>query len=444
MPAGGRCALHPLIRQFAAEKLAAEEKAEAAGRHGDYFLRLLARLGRAAEKGDLRSLDAIDGDLENHRRAWRWAIAQRRTDRLADCALVLMRFFEIRGRTAEGLDLLLEAQAEMGDGAAPPPACAAPLSAAIAHLQFRMYRLDEAAASARRGLAHSRSAGSRGARALCLNVLGICHFLSGKNLQAKRFHEQAIRQARAANDMRMASAAQSNLAMVEKELGHYDRAEQSMLEVLAQQREWGDWVRAASLLNNLAALHQARGDWPAARACLDEGIGLSEAHGIAQVRPHLLVNLAVVSYYLAADDESLRISMQALEAARAMANRAAEASALINLVRLAVRRGDCIEARIRLAEAMACPALVHNPPVQLDCVLAFATIRDTEGQADAAAALLRYFLARPDIEPVGRAEAQARLARLPPDCADAPVPVVALDALMQAIAAEIAPAAPVA
>jgi DNA-binding SARP family transcriptional activator/tetratricopeptide (TPR) repeat protein len=437
MPGGGRCSLHPLIRQFSIGKLGAEEYAQASHRHADWFMPLLTRLGRGVERGDLRSLDAIEDDLENCRQAWRWAVSMRRTDSLAACASVLMRFFEVRGRTLEGLDLLLEAQAAVCNGPAPPPACAANLSASIAHLQFRMYRLDEAAASARRGLVYARAAASRAAHARCLNVLGICHYLWGKNLQAKRFYEQAVRQAHAANDTHTVSAAQSNLAMIEKELGNYDSAEQSMLAVLGRQREWGDWVRVVSLLNNLAAVYLARGKWLAARGCLDEGIQLCDAHGIEQVRPHLLVNLALVSCYVADDDEAQRLSRQALAVARALAERGAEAPALINLVRLAVRRGDCVEAGKHLHEAIASSASMQNPSVQLDCVLAFATIRAAQGQAHCAAALLRYFLARPQIEPVGRAEAEACLAGLPGDAANTPAPDIALALLVQDIADEL-------
>ena len=437
MPGGGRCSLHPLIRQFSIGKLGVEEFAQASRRHADWFLPLLARLGGGAEKGDLRSLDAIENDLENCRQAWRWAVSLRRTDSLAECASVLMRFFEVRGRALEGLDLLLEAQAAVCNGPAPPPACAANLCASIAHLQFRMYRLDEAAASARRGLVYARAAASRAAHARCLNVLGICHYLWGKNLQAKRFYEQAVRQAYGANDVHTVSAAQSNLAMIEKELGNYDSAEQSMLEVLGHQREWGDWVRVVSLLNNLAAVYLARGKWLVARGCLDEGIELCQTHGIEQVRPHLLVNLALVSCYVAADDEAQRLSRQALAVARALADRGAEAPALINLVRLAVRRGDCVEAGKHLHEAIASSASMQNPSVQLDCVLAFATIRAAQGQAHSAAALLRYFLARPQIEPVGRAEAEACLAGLPGDAANTPAPDIALALLVQDIADEL-------
>jgi hypothetical protein len=110
---------------------------------------------------------------------------------------------------------------------------------------------------------------------------------------------------------------------------------------------------------------------------------------------------------------------------------------LINLVRLAVRRGDCVEAGEYLHEAIASSASMQNPSVQLDCVLAFATIRAAQGQAHSAAALLRYFLARPQIEPVGRAEAEACLAGLPGDAANTPAPDIALALLVQDIADEL-------
>ncbi len=437
MPPGGRCALHPLIRQFANDKLGAEQLEQARRSHANWFLSQFARLGRGAEKGELRALDEIDADLENCRQAWHHAVSHANVDRITQCALVLMRFFELRGRTQEGLDLLVEARAGVCSGPTPPVACAANLDAAVAHLKFRIYLLEDAAAGARRGLTHARAAGARTALALCLNVLGICHYLWGKNLQAKHFVEQAIRQARAGNDARTASAAQTNLAMVEKELGNYEGSERLLLEVLAQQREWGDRVRVASLLNNLAALHLTRGQWNDARACLVEGLALSEAHGIAQVRPHLLVNLAVVSYYVADDEEAQRISLEALDMSRRMANRMAEASALINLVRIAVRRRECAEARTRLREAIACPARLDNPSVQLECLLAFATLRGAEGQSRRAAALLRDYLSRPDIEPVRSAEASACLTALPDDGADVPARDIALAVLVQDIGDEL-------
>ena len=189
-------------------------------------------------------------------------------------------------------------------------------------------------------------------------------------------------------------------------------------KVLAQQRERGDWVRVASLLNNLAALYEARGEWQAARACLDEGIEISDR---ARHRPGAAAPAGRTwrssATSAATTREAERVSRRALEVARAMANRGAEATALINLVRLALRRGDSAAARDRSAAGDRRSA--HALEIQLDCLLAFARLRALEGAATAAAPLLRYFLARPEIEPADRDDAEACLAGLPSGAADA-------------------------
>ena len=126
MPPGGRCALHPLIRQFAAAKLEPQVRDEARRRHASWFLGFLVRAGPNADAGEQQALDRIGEELENCRQAWRWAIDAGATEQIGASAAALKQFFGVRGRVVEGLDLLSEARRV----AAPAPACAARLSAA--------------------------------------------------------------------------------------------------------------------------------------------------------------------------------------------------------------------------------------------------------------------------------------------------------------------------
>lgn len=447
MPDLERCSLHPLIRRFAFAKLDAAGLQEAERRHADCFLGELAHIDREVMKGELRALDRIDADLENCRSAWRWAVAQRESDRIAACAIALMRYFEVRGRTLEGLELLSDAHAALCSAPDVPPLCAAHLCAAIAQLHVRLHRFDEAAEWARRGITHARaaSAPARIALALCLSVLGLCRHADGEYPQAKRFFEQAIRHARAAADLRTATAVQGNLAMVLAALGEYDASRRLMLELLARRREWGDWIQVASLLNNLAALHVANGEWQQARSCAEEGIAVTQAHGILQPQPNLFVNRAVVSLQLCSDAEAELAAREALEIARVFVNRGAEAQALILLAQLAARRHETAAAREHLQDALACPPMPNNPPLQLDWLFAYASLRAAEGETSSAADVLCWMLARPDIEPVERARAQALLAGLrieSTDPADAAEPNAALPERLRQAAAELATGLP--
>jgi ATP/maltotriose-dependent transcriptional regulator MalT len=200
-----------------------------------------------------------------------------------------------------------------------------------------------------------------------------------------------------------------------------------MLEVLERQRQLRDWIGVVIRLNDLAALHQARGEWSPALHYLQEGLSVSERHGIAFVRPHLLINLALVSFFDGRLDDAEQIGRQVLAEARLAANRQAEATALLHLVRVAVRRGDLGGARTLLADAFPVAAAMASVPMQLDGVFCFAEILAAEGDTHAAAALLRYYVARPEIEPGDRALGEASLVGLP---LDAPAPDVPLDILL--------------
>ena len=430
----GRCALHPLIRQFVDEKLGEPARGEATRRHAEWFHRRLAHLDRDYAGGDERALDEIDRELENFRAAWRQAIADRATHTLAASALPLLRFFEVRGRAADGVKLLQEAQRVAID--ARSPACAANVLSAIAHLLYRLYRTDEAVATARQALGYARAARNRSAMFRCLNALGLCHWQWGRHREAKRILEQSLRQAEAANERTSAVIALGNLAVVEKALGNYERAGELMLDVLARQRELGDWVGVATRLNNLAHLHQSRGEWSLARRCLAEGLEVADAHGIAFVRPHLLVNLAHVAFFAHEFDEAERVGHETLAEARASANRHVEATVLLLLVRVAVRRRAYDAARMHLRGAIACTGAMGNVPMQLDCVFCHAELLAADGDVRTAKSLMRYYIDRAEVEPGDRQIAQAALDALAADPPGGPPPAVPLDVLLRTIAAD--------
>jgi len=429
---GARCSLHPLIRQFASEKLGTQAHAEAARRHADWYHGLIARAHAA---GDAAVRDAIGAELENCRLAWRWAVAQRAHGALAAAAVPLMQFFDLSGRAEEGCALLREGLSANG---ATAPAHVAALLAAVAQLEHRLYRLDEADASALQGLRAARQARHPAALQRCLNVLALNHQRRGRDRAARRIFEQSLRQARAANDTRAIAGALGHLANLDKDAGDFERARERMLEVLAMQRRLDDWVGVAARLNGLAHLHQSLGQLAQGRAYLDEALAVSEQHGIAFARPHLLFNLANLSLATGALDESAAAGRRALDEARATANRGVEVAALLHLVRITVRRGDTAGARADLNHAIACANATGSPPMQLDAVFCFAEIAAAEGDSRRAAALMRYYIERPETAAGDRAGAQASLDGLPGGGAGAATVDLPLEALLGQLSEETA------
>jgi ATP/maltotriose-dependent transcriptional regulator MalT len=97
--------MHELLRQFAAERLAAEPEAWAAvhRRHCSYFAGFLARR-EASLKGDdqVATLAEVADELDNVRAAWRWAVDDGLEDQIRDLMGGLHIFYQARSLFREG------------------------------------------------------------------------------------------------------------------------------------------------------------------------------------------------------------------------------------------------------------------------------------------------------------------------------------------------------
>lgn len=109
-----RYGLHPLLRQYAAEKLAAASAATATAAHARFYC---GWLGEQADKlhgkEQQTAVQAIALDLNNIRAAWQWATTKQAEDLLAQAAAPLAEFCEMRGLFVEGGTMLAEATAQL-------------------------------------------------------------------------------------------------------------------------------------------------------------------------------------------------------------------------------------------------------------------------------------------------------------------------------------------
>ncbi len=104
MDAEGRCSLHELLRQYAAEQLAAAAQDEATqAAHSAYYLEALAaRESDLTGHNQIVTLNDIEADIDNIRAAVTWATAQRDAARLAAAAHPLWLYFYYSGALSDG------------------------------------------------------------------------------------------------------------------------------------------------------------------------------------------------------------------------------------------------------------------------------------------------------------------------------------------------------
>jgi tetratricopeptide (TPR) repeat protein len=441
---GARMHLHPLVQQLAALRLDAKPEVHATteAAHAAWFQRWLARLAHASEEGERDTLQAIDREIENVRRAWRFAVAHGQADALAACVATLVSHCEHRARFEDGLALLREAidsplvQADN--------ALHALLLGRAALLELRLARYDDAQASAARALAVARAA--RGAREhdtrfQATSVLAGCALFTGRVDEARRLYQQALALARIGALPHDIAATLENLALAEKRAGRYDESLRLSIEALAQQRRIGNQASVALGLSNLASMYLFMHDDAAAQAHLREALALSERHGLVSTRAFVLANLTELA--LKADDtEAARTHAErALEVAHSTGMRALAGWLQVQLARLAARRGELDGAHSLLAGAAELALTLGAQTLKAAVLLGLAELMEARGHAAPARRVLAFGVDQEAISAPDRDELRTEWARRASSAqADPPWPGIALDELLQRIVIEREPA----
>jgi len=100
----GRCSIHELLRQYAAEQLDRSGQADAVrDAHSTYYLNALRQRKNDLEgHNQIVTLKDIDLDLENVQAAWVWATEKQQYHSLLDATYPLWLFYYMRGRYLEG------------------------------------------------------------------------------------------------------------------------------------------------------------------------------------------------------------------------------------------------------------------------------------------------------------------------------------------------------
>lgn len=429
---GARLQMHPLVQRLAAARLDDAAGAAAREAHGRYYMRLLAQSRRGARLSDRETLRALDAEVENCRRAWRWAVAHGAAEMLRQAAWTLLHYCDLRGHFSEGLGLLHEAiEARPGEA---EPALGAVLLAGVAHLENRLDRYDDAQTTARRALAMVREGEDHDAAAQAHKVLGSCAMRRDRIAEARGHWRRALELS--AGDRRTAAAMLDNMSVSENLLGRKDAALRMAMQALVQHRAIGDVSGEAYALNQVGTLHNELGQFEAARAQLDAARALCERHRLTGLSPFVLGSLNVNAFDAGDLDAAQAFGEQALDAARAVHNRLAEAAIHLQFARIAARRSQFDRARAELRTGLETGFAIGSPELGYIGVAAFADLLDAQGERRAAQRVLAFAAALPGLSGRLRHEFRARLARWGPAPRSTGWPGLGVDELLHRIAVE--------
>ena len=344
-PAGTRYSLLETIRQYAAEQLTAR------GAHREHSVRMahlqhyVAHARSVAPKliGPEQAgwLDRLDADFENLRAALEFAAGHADPGPGLQLVAALAAYWERRGRSSEGADLIARAlvhprvaEAPVRDQAA---AClagayvAAMLGAYGEQLRYAsrvlelLEPLDDALAERSVALTH--------------RVIG--SLLGGADVApAARDAAAALELARQSGDPWVLARAEQALVQVEYDAGRLDACVQWQRRALDRFRETGDAWRVALLLSNGADIKLAIDDAAGARQDLEAALLIAEQLQAGALRSQTLHNLAMVELIAGENASAEAHARDAFVIADEVGDREGRACAILDLAIVAGRAGD--------------------------------------------------------------------------------------------------------
>lgn len=259
--------LHPVVRQYAREKLAELPGADAVrARHAEhYFALLLSKRPFDRSAGQRVAFEELDRDYANLRVAWEWACTAGRGDLLEPAVRIMQRYLLTRGRVDEIYLLMELARASAGD---------APLLAAKARLAQGRAQLRQDPLRARALIEESLQGLKRHGTDLdvasAFHALAMAYLTLDDDELARQYLLKALPALERHEDKELLGICLGNLGLLSD-----DREEQArwLRRATAANRRSGNTSDLVKVLEVTAmSLVADLGDYPGAIRLLDEAI----------------------------------------------------------------------------------------------------------------------------------------------------------------------------
>lgn len=296
----GRFRQHPLLGDFAQEKLREAGREQAAlGAHANYYLELALREHERLEHAEtlVQAQQVFAAEFPQIEASWDWALEAGEDGTVANLAFALGEYFYFVGLyrsmlrwSQTGVEAVRRLGLKRNEGyllndLARAYDALGEVGQAIEHYQQALeiaretgsqrgewatldslgniyYCLEEGGKAVelhQQALEIAREIGDRGGEGICLGGLGGDYYLQGDARQAIDFFQQALVIAREVGDLRRAGSYLGNLGLAYKSLGEVERAIELHQQALEIAREIGDRRGETSWLTNLGLAYHRLG-----------------------------------------------------------------------------------------------------------------------------------------------------------------------------------------
>jgi predicted ATPase/class 3 adenylate cyclase/Tfp pilus assembly protein PilF len=406
--AAGRYDILEILRQYAADKLAAvpDEQARARAWHGDFYTVFLHEREEAILGNRQKEVLAeIAAEIENLRAAWTWALEQGRAEAVERALGCLYLFYEMRSWFLEGEEMLGRAAARLRGR----PGAGVLLGRLLSRQAWfceRLARYDQALELYQAGLERARTHGVLSEVAFSLSGLGLVTCRQGDYATAQDLLHESLAVCEQIDAPWQKAQALNNLGIVAISRGDFAEARQLGDQVLDIYKQIGYRRGIANTLNNLGGVAGTLGEFVEARRLYEESRDIFREIGDRRGLAFGLNNLGRVLEGLGEYAEAERLCQESLAVFREIGDRWSIANTLSNLGAVACTLGECAPARGYFREAMVTAMALGAVPLVLETLGGMAAILAREGETARAVELAAFVLnhAASDPDTRGRAE----------------------------------------
>lgn len=335
----GRYQLHPLLRDYALEKLHDDQ---AHHRMVDFYVDLNERFER--------EFDTLDLELGNIRHALQVASDQGMDELFIRGANAIYAFLDVRGMYTLAESSLR--QAETLARAAMMPAYHAKTLLNLGRILNLQARYPEAETHLTEGLALAREYDLKETAAGILMGLGTSAYYQSEPDRAEAYFQEGLVAAREVNYQRAIIVFLDNLALADFRRGDLDKAEAGYLEALALAHEIKDPEAESHLLQVLGALEARRGNHDAANKYYLDGLSIARDLKFKERISAFLANLAELTFTRGDPAGAIGYMTESLAIARESGHRERICLLLANMAEVVMSQGDDQIAEVYLREAV--------------------------------------------------------------------------------------------
>jgi predicted ATPase/DNA-binding CsgD family transcriptional regulator/DNA-binding XRE family transcriptional regulator len=350
-----RYTLHELVRQYAAERLAAEtaEQGAIALRHTTYYADLLQRSIVTQTGGSVpEHWTALIENIDNLRAAWMWAATSGNGTIVSDMVRGMTLLYDLHGWLLDGATLFGRVTAALRAAAPDTLAAQGLVIGWQGYFLYRAGRLIEAARQMERGLALAQAAGSTEGLANLLLHLGAVEVFSARFREAQARHAQAAQLADAASDHFTRQWVVFFQGMIAVFSGNFRAAEQHFITCLGVWRGQGfnrGIVAALLLLGETTRLSGRPAD---AEVYVRESLRISSATRDRSTIAACLRELGALALARGEFEEARYLLSESYEGMRELGDLMYVGRSRSLLVRLEVQSGEQAAARRGCAELL--------------------------------------------------------------------------------------------